>query len=298
MLRLVEEENGVQCLFDTPVEEILVSEEEEKKEGRRKKKKKATGVRLKDGRVLAADLVISNVDAPFTNKYLLPPTLARPHDHDRKQFSSSVVSFLWALDKPMLALRHHSTFLAASDEKEEEEEDDAAKAAWEGLFTHNRFDPTRFNFYVHAPARTDPSVCPPGHDAIMVLVPCPVLGIDGEEEEEEEEEEMRLVAAAKEAVLQRFEKMNGMEEFRRHIIHERVIAPREWRETYSLSRGAVFGLRHNLGQLSLLRPGPRSGEGIGGLYHCGASNRPGNGVPLVMVGAKLLSEMIVKEHYS
>jgi len=42
---------------------------------------------------------------------------------------------------------------------------------------------------------------------------------------------------------------------RQHLIHERVIAPREWRRRYSLSRGAVFGLSHDLLQLSLLRPG-------------------------------------------
>lgn len=33
----------------------------------------------------------------------------------------------------------------------------------------------RFNFYAAAPARTDPSVCPEGSDAVMVLVPCPTL---------------------------------------------------------------------------------------------------------------------------
>jgi phytoene dehydrogenase-like protein len=31
------------------------------------------------------------------------------------------------------------------------------------------------------------------------------------------------------------------------------------------------------------------------MYYCGASSRPGNGVPLVMVGAKLLSDMILQE---
>lgn len=31
------------------------------------------------------------------------------------------------------------------------------------------------------------------------------------------------------------------------------------------------------------------------MYHVGASNRPGNGVPLVMVGARLLACLIEKE---
>jgi len=297
---------------------------------------KTTGVRLSSGQCLQADLVISNVDLPFTKKYLLPLPFAQAAEHDRGRFSSSVVSFLWALNKTMdPGLRHHTTFLAAQDvgreggatpnagERRERgggEEgrrggtqgySDPGRAAWDSLFKHNEFDSRWFNFYVHAPQRTDASVCPPGHDAIMVLVPSPILGKEGrraggkEEEEEEEEEEERLVATVREAVLARLEEMEGMEDMRACLIHEKVIGPREWRERYSLSRGAVFGLRHDLGQLSYLRPGwkhrggrregGREGGRLEGLYYCGASSRPGNGVPLVMVGARLLSERIMKE---
>lgn len=57
----------------------------------------------------------------------------------------------------------------------------------------------------------------------------------------------------------------------------------------------MFGLSHDLLQLSILRPGPRNPQGIRGLYHVGASNRPGNGVPLVMVGARLLAELVERD---
>jgi phytoene desaturase len=36
-------------------------------------------------------------------------------------------------------------------------------------------------------------------------------------------------------------------------------------------------------------------ETIGGLYFVGASTRPGTGVPLVTIGAKLISERIGRE---
>lgn len=40
---------------------------------------------------LAADVVVSNVDAPFTDKYLLEPSLRSSQTHDQGLFSSSVV---------------------------------------------------------------------------------------------------------------------------------------------------------------------------------------------------------------
>jgi phytoene dehydrogenase-like protein len=225
------------------------------------------GVRLQNHHVIPADLVVSNVDLPYTNKYLFSRLHAQSKDHDTRGFSSSVISFLWAFDRPLPSLRHHTTFLAAREEEVEAEGGrkeggrsgakegiDPAKAAWEAVFKDKRFDGRFLNFYVHAPARTDTSVCPPGHDAVMVLVPCPVLGKEGGGQEEEEEE-ARMIADAREAVLARFESVMGMEDVRDGLIHERVIGPREWREKYSLSRGAVFGLKHDLGQLSVLRPG-------------------------------------------
>jgi phytoene dehydrogenase-like protein len=77
-------------------------------------------------------------------------------------------------------------------------------------------------------------------------------------------------------------------------MHEYIVSPSMWREKYGLSRGAVFGLRHNLEQLSLLRP-PFESRVVRGLYHVGASNRPGNGVPLVMIGAGLLADKLIRQ---
>jgi phytoene desaturase (3,4-didehydrolycopene-forming) len=78
-----------------------------------------------------------------------------------------------------------------------------------------------------------------------------------------------------------------------HIMKEVVREPAEWREMYSLEQGAAFGLSHGLNQLALFRPGCVDPEGPKGLYFVGASSRPGNGVPLVMMGAKLTVERIL-----
>ena len=78
------------------------------------------------------------------------------------------------------------------------------------------------------------------------------------------------------------------------IEHEVIISPPEWEEKYGLRYGAAFGLSHGLDQLSLFRPGNKD-DVIQGLYFVGASTRPGNGVPLCFIGAKLTAERVLKD---
>lgn len=67
---------------------------------------------------------------------------------------------------------------------------------------------------------------------------------------------------------------------------------RESPRSYNLRRGAAFGLSHGLKQLSLARPSPRHPT-VNGLWFCGASTRPGNGVPLVLIGARQVADDLV-----
>ena len=61
---------------------------------------------------------------------------------------------------------------------------------------------------------------------------------------------------------------------------------------YNLDQGAAFGLSHGLDQLGWFRPSNKHGRGAEGLYYVGASTHPGNGVPLVLTGARLACERI------
>lgn len=50
---------------------------------------------------------------------------------------------------------------------------------------------------------------------------------------------------------------------------------------------------HGFAQLSLTRPGPES-TGFPNVLYCGAGTRPGNGVPLVLIGAKQVAEKAMR----
>ena len=95
------------------------------------------------------------------------------------------------------------------------------------------------------------------------------------------------------AVFERLERSAGAA-IEPHVVHERVIDPREWRDGLGLRRGSVFGLAHGLDQLALFRPSRRSSR-VDGLSFVGASTRPGNGVPLVLTSARLLCDELSGE---
>ena len=79
-----------------------------------------------------------------------------------------------------------------------------------------------------------------------------------------------------------------------HILHETVIDPSEWGMRYGLEHGAAFGMDHGLDQLAVFRPAVKDAH-VQGLYFVGASTRPGNGVPLVLIGSRLTAGSIVRD---
>lgn len=107
----------------------------------------------------------------------------------------------------------------------------------------------RFNFYAAAPARTDPSVCPEGKDAIMVLVPCPSIPDDFRNPSDRDDSGSDTAATggpgggagsptgredwvrrAREGVIREMEASAGMEGFGDSIVGEEVYAPWDWRD--------------------------------------------------------------------
>jgi len=252
----------------------------------------------RDGMFLIdADCVICNADLTAAEA-LLPAGVRRSGYSERSEissastrnrtdlnvdgrqwrFSSSTITFLFGLDMRYDELTHHNVFLG----------DDAS---WNGLFDAAAFESwgsrpkdATFHFYVHAPSRTDSgAVGVETDDAIMVLVPVPPID-ERLQGSALDAAVLRQTRRARSGVISAFEKA-GLHDFESHIVCERVRTPPGWRNSYGLRRGAVFGLSHSLNQLSLLRPSRRH-PGIRGLHWVGASTRPGNGVPLVLIGAE------------
>jgi phytoene desaturase len=239
---------------------------------------RVTGVRLADDSRLSADLVISNVDLPAAYHRFVPERL-RPDFTNRRlrrlRYTASAYMLYLGVDRVYPELAHHNVFFGED-----------FRADFDAIFT-KRALPEQPSLYVAAPGRTDDTVAPPGHDALMVLVPVAHLAKDGIDWERDE-------PAFRERVYERLE-ASGLTDLRRHVVSEHVFTPLDWRDRYNLTLGAAFGLGHDFLQVGYLRPNNRAKK-LKNLYFVGASTVPGTGVPMVIIGSRLVTERILGEH--
>jgi phytoene desaturase len=250
---------GAEFIFDTPVERISLNG------------KSTRGVVLEDGHQLSADVIVANADLPYVYQNLLPQDgLAKRIN--RKQFSCSVISFFWGVDKPYESLGPHTLFLA-DDYRENFESiiDDLAL-------------PDNPSVYVHAPARLDPSMAPPGEDTLIAIVPVGHLHEGGEQDWRE------IRDKARRDVFRRLKTL-GITDLEEHIKFEVNYTPLSWRKRYNLVKGATHGLCHTLTQLGYLRPRNRHPR-YHNLYFVGASTHPGTGAPTALVSARLAAARV------
>lgn len=98
------------------------------------------------------------------------------------------------------------------------------------------------------------------------------------------------IGRVREAVLRRMAVTESLKEIRSYLLDEVVDTPATYADYYNCAAGSPFALSHGLAQLSLSRPGPSS-SALPNIIMVGASSRPGNGVPLVLVGAKQAAEV-------
>jgi phytoene desaturase len=253
---------GVEFVFNAPVEKIEANATH------------ARGVRLADGSRRDADVVLANADLPYVYQQLLPED-GMVKALARRQFSCSVISFFWGVDKQYPDLGPHTLFLV-----------DQYRENFESIIRDLGL-PANPTIYVHAPARLDPAMAPPGEDTLMVTVPVGHINQNGGQNWDEIRDEARRL------IIRRLGSF-GITDIESHIKFEEAHIPPSWAKRYNLVKGATHGLSHRLTQMAYFRPSNRHSR-YKNLYFVGASTHPGTGIPTAMVSGRLVSERISDE---
>lgn len=261
-VRLIEEQGG-NIQLNTEVEEILVQNG------------KATGVRLKNGEKLHADVVISNADVAFTYKNLINPESRKKYTDrkiERTKYSMSLFVIYFGTKKRYTDtnLAHHNIILGPR-----------YKALLEDIF-HKKIVAEDFSLYLHMPTITDPSIAPDGHEGFYVLSPVPHLdsGTDWEE----------FAPKYRDAIMNFLEE-NYLPDLQENLVAEHYIDPRYFEDTLNSFKGSAFSVEPILTQSAWFRPHNKS-EDVEGLYFVGAGTHPGAGLPGVLSSSIIAQNLI------
>jgi phytoene desaturase len=254
--------SGISFKYNMPVNKIRVQG------------KKAESLILGDGSEVKADVIVANADLPYVYRKLLPDR-AKSRRLDRMKYSCSAICFHWGLDKVYPQLGHHSVFLS-----------DGFREGLDKIFKDKTIG-DRPSFYIHAPARTDTSAAPEGQDTLSFIVGAGHVDRRKKQDWDEIKKKTRI------AVIQRLRQL-GLEDIEEHIKFEICYTPESWESACNITHGSVFGsLAHNLLQMGYFRPHNQHSR-YKNLYFVGGSTHPGNGIPNVLISAKLTSERILK----
>ncbi len=264
MLELADE-MGVEIRTASPVEEICI-------EGGR-----AAGVRLENGEIIRADLVISNADLPYTYRRLIHPSHRRQYTDrhlDRLQYACSGFILYLGLDRIYDHMQHQALYFSKD-----------YRANLDAIFK-TKVLPEDPSFHLNIPTLTDPSLAPPGHSLVYVLAPMPNLESNIHWED--------AAPGVRNMLLDRLEEIIDPH-LRQHIIWERQYTPEDWAADINATHGTAFGsLAQGFFQSSYFRPHNKSHE-IDGLYFVGQGTYPGIGMPMVMISSKLVTERVMEE---
>ena len=235
--------------------------------------RRATGVRLASGERLHAEVVVCNGDIAQSYMQLVPAAMRRKNTDrrlERLRYSMSLFVMYFGTDRRYDDVAHHEILMGPRYE-----------GLLRDIFT-NKVLAKDFSLYLHRPTATDPSLAPPGCDSFYVLSPVPHLG--GETNWD--------VACGpyRDAIVKHLEERH-LPGLSKHIVTERVIDPRHFRDTLNSYLGSAFSVEPTLMQSAWFRPHNRS-EDIPNLYFAGAGTHPGAGIPGVLSSGKIVAELI------
>lgn len=251
-------EVGVKFSFQQPVKKIIT-------EGR-----KVTSIEVA-GQQVNADVVVSNMDAFYTYRKLLPNVKA-PELALHQERSSSALIFYWGINHSFQQMDLHNIFFSADYQKE-----------FQHIFELQSVyhDPT---VYVNITSKYVEGDAPLGKENWFVMVNVPAnVGQDWD----------TVIMETRKNVLA---KLSGLlaADIEPLIEVEEVLDPRSIDLKTSSYQGSLYGTSSNNMFAAFLRHKNSSSQ-FSNLFFCGGSVHPGGGIPLCLLSGKIVSELVAEK---
>ena len=241
-------------------------------------KRVATGVTLKSGEVIAADVVVSNADYATTYMRLIDKAYRRINrdmvvKFRKQSMSLMVIYFGYRKAEGDPDLQHHNIILGPRYEE-----------LLTDIFERKILGPD-FSQYLHIPTLTDASLAPEGHHAAYTLIPVP--------NNQSDLDWSKIGEGFKDVVLTFLEERGYIPNLKERLVYQSFVTPDYFEQTLGSYLGNGFGVEPVLTQTAFFRPHNRS-EDVSNLYLVGQGTQPGGGTPSVMMSAKMTAREIAK----
>ncbi len=246
---------GVVFHFQQRVEKIIVEEQI------------AKGIRTQNEKH-TADIIVSNMDV-YPSYHRLLKGQERPERVLNQTRSSSALIFYWGILKEFPELDLHNIFFSKDYQRE-----------FEAIFKHNtiHFDPT---IYVNISSKLNPADAPATCENWFVMINVPNnTGQDWDQ----------LIKDARTNILSKLNRLLKTN-ISHLVLSESILDPRTIESRTSSYQGSLYGSSSNNKLAAFLRH-PNFSQKIKNLYFCGGSVHPGGGIPLCLLSAKIVSEII------
>jgi len=247
-------EKGAHFHFNTKVDEILVENGT------------ATALRIGEEN-RSYDHIISNMDVFFTYKNLLPHA-RHPKRTLQQPKSTSALIFYWGIEREFPELGLHNIFFSENYKAEFDHLD--AGEVYE--------DPT---IYINITSKYDQGDAPKGCENWFVMINVPHnSGQDWE----------TIISRTRQNTITKVSRMLDTD-IQSLIACEQTLDPRTIESKTASHLGALYGTSSNNRMAAFMRHANFSSR-IDNLYFCGGSVHPGGGVPLCLLSAKIVDEVM------
>jgi phytoene desaturase len=233
------------------------------------------GVETSSGEYQPLAALVANSDAVRTYRELIGGKIANQFNRRRRYepACSGVVMYL-GLNRRYEQLAHH-TFVFSRDPAEE----------FHAIYDKGEPapDPT---CYLCAPAQTEPSVAPPGGEALYVLVHTPYL--------RSHHDWSRMYPKYRTVILDKLERSAGLHGLEEAIVYEHQLTPQDIHHRYGVLNGAIYGIASHGRLQGGFKPANHEPL-VEGLYLAGGAAHPGPGMPMVMMSGWIAADRLDKD---
>ncbi len=233
----------------------------------------ATGIKLLDGSIVMADIVVSNADVLHTHQKLVPKSHAQYSDkywESRSHSPAAMLLYLGVDGESLPGIGHHNFIFGKN---------------WDQAFTemYDEFVwPEDPYLYFTVPSIIDRSIVPEGKHLLYILIPV-APGLESTPEFEDK---------FYERVLDTLISETGLTDLRERIDWSKRFTITDMESEYYAPGGSGFGIGHTLPQSAWWRPKTQHAK-IKNLYLCGQSTNPGTGIANAGISGQVVYKRIM-----